>query len=62
MKTVVVWSRLSPELAERLDRLCAEVQRERSEVLRALVTSATLDSLPGAWRGAEAARLLAIER
>jgi hypothetical protein len=62
MKDCIVWCRLSPALSEKLDRLCQQTGRSRSEVLRAITAAATLESLPAAWRGEEAARLLEIER
>jgi hypothetical protein len=54
MHTTVVSVRLSPALLAKLDALCQGGAQRRALMLRWLIASACLDTLPQAWRGLDA--------
>jgi hypothetical protein len=49
MKTKPVGVRLTPALEQKLREFCSLAQRGRSAILRAVLASATPDSLPRCW-------------
>jgi hypothetical protein len=55
MHTTVVSIRLAPVLLAKLDGLCQASAQRRAHMLRWLIASACLDSLPQAWRGLDVA-------
>jgi predicted transcriptional regulator len=58
-KDVVVFLKLSQGLSDKLLDLAEQVGRNRCEVLRALVASASVEHLPRAWQDADEAAVLA---
>jgi predicted transcriptional regulator len=54
MHTTVVSVRLDPALLSKLDELCQASAQRRAHMLRWLIASAGLDSLPQAWRDLDA--------
>jgi predicted transcriptional regulator len=54
MHTTVVSVRLAPALLSKLDGLCQASAQQRAHMLRWLIASACMDSLPQAWRDLDA--------
>jgi predicted transcriptional regulator len=52
--TTVVSVRLAPALLSKLDELCQASAQRRAHMLRWLIASACMDSLPKAWRDLDA--------
>jgi predicted transcriptional regulator len=60
-KPELVAFKVSPTLEAKLQDLCRQTHRTRSEVMRALLSTATLEDLPSHWRGPDAHMLAEIE-
>ena len=60
-KPELVAFKVSPALALQLQELCRQTGRKRSEVMRALLATATLEDLPSHWSGPDAQLLAEVE-
>jgi hypothetical protein len=58
-KDIVVFLKLTEGQSDKLQELSRHTRRNRCEILRALIASATLEHLPRAWQNLEEAAVLA---